>query len=369
MDTIYIDQKQLQNALRRNQAFWTGEIEAGPLMWITAPGTKPSRTIPAPASDEEAWTNVDYVVAAAESTLAGTQFAGDALPVYCPWLGPDQFAAWLGGDLLFRSWQTTSWTHPFVRDWAEHRVLRIDPQNRWWRIYLELVRESVRAGQGKWVTGYPDLHSGIDALSALRGPEELAADLLTNPTAIHGAMAQLTDLWKFVVDTVSAMVLPSGQGTSNWTMGWSSDRFLCIGQNDYSCMISPRMFEEFCWQDNLECCAHVDYSLYHLDGPGALRHLPLLLRLDRLQCVQWIQGAGQPLPSQWLPVLQQIQASGKSVQLYYGDAHGGDADLKSEIDAFAGALDPERLFIWATVKSVEDAEAVVRYSQRAFRRS
>jgi hypothetical protein len=366
METIYLPDKQQANARQRNQAFWTGELEAGPLMWVTAPGANPSPSVPAPTSEEERWTNVDYVIAAAESTLAGTHYAGDALPVFCPWLGPDQFAAWLGADLMFRSWQSTSWSRPFVRDWAEHPVLRIAAENRWWRLYLEIVRESVRAGRGKWVTGYPDLHSGIDALSAIRGAEELAADLVTQPAVIHRAMRQMTDLWKFVVDVVSAIVLPAEQGTSNWTMGWSSDRFLCIGQNDYSCLISPAMFEAFCWQDNLECCAHVDHTIYHLDGPGALRHLPLLLRMPRLDCVQWIQGAGQPLPSEWLPVLQQIQASGRSVQLYYGEGHGGDADLKHELDTFAGALDPNRLFIWATVKNAEEAEAVVRYSRRTF---
>ncbi|MGA2656204.1 MAG: hypothetical protein ABSH34_01670 [Verrucomicrobiota bacterium] len=367
METVYIDDRQRLKALQRNQAFWKGEMEEGPLMWVTVPGAKPSRAVPQPASEEELWTNVDYVIAAAESALSGTHYAGDALPVFCPWLGPDQFAAWLGADLLLRPRQSTSWSKPFVQDWDAHPELRIDPDNRWWRTYLQLLRESVRAGRGKWVTGYPDLHSGIDALSAIRGAEELAADLLTRGAAIHRAMRQVTGLWKFVVDTVSAIVLPSGQGSSNWTMGWSSDRFLCIGQNDYSCMISARMFEDFCWQDNLQCCTHVDQALYHLDGPGALRHLPLLLRLERLDCIQWIQGAGQPLPSEWLNVLGGIQAGGKSVQLYYGHGHGGDADLKRELDLLARKLDPTRLFIWATLETMEAAEEIVRYSRRAFR--
>lgn len=367
METSYIEPGPLSRALRRNQAFWTGELEEGPLLWITAPGAKPGRGVPQPATEAELWTNVDYVIAAAESALAGTHYAGDALPVFCPWLGPDQFAAWLGADLLLQPRRGTSWSRPFIRDWTEHPELRIAPDNRWWLLYLQVLSESVWAGRGKWVTDYPDLHSGIDALSAIRGAEALAADLITDPAAVHRAMGQVTGLWKFVVDTVSAIVLPAGQGTSNWTMGWSSERFLCIGQNDYSCMISAAMFETFCWRDNLECCAHVDHALYHLDGPGALRHLPLLLRLEGLDCIQWIQGAGQPLPSEWVPLLQSIQAAGKSVQLYYGEGHGGDADLRHEIDVLARTLDPARLFIWATVPTAEVAEDCVRYGRRAFR--
>lgn len=369
METIWIEEKQLSRALRRNEAFWRGELKEGPLLWVTVPGAKPSLSIPEPASEEELWTNVDYVIAGTESSLAGTHFGGDALPVFCPWLGPDQFAAWLGADLTLQPRQFTSWSKPFIQDWDEHPQLRIDPANRWWQLYLQVLRELVRAGKGKWVTGYPDLHSGIDALSAIRGPENLATDLAVNPAAIHRAMRQMTDLWKFVVDTASEIILPAGQGTSNWTMGWSNDRFLCVGQNDFSCMISPAMFETFCWQDNLECCAHVDHSLYHLDGPGAVRHVPLLLRLERLNCIQWIQGAGSPLPSEWLDLLRRVQTGGKSVQLYYGKGHGDDADLKRELDILCGALDPNRLFIWATADSVEMAENIVRYSHRAFRDS
>ena len=159
--------------------------------------------------------------------------------------GPDQFAAWLGADLELQPRQNTSWCKPFVQDWADHPELRIDSDNRWWRLYLQLLRESVRAGEDKWVTGFPDLHTGIDALSAIRGPENLAVDLVTDPDAIHRAMRQTSDLWKCVVDTASEIILPAGQGTSNWTMGWSDDRFLCIGQNDFSCMISPATFRKY----------------------------------------------------------------------------------------------------------------------------
>jgi hypothetical protein len=365
MQTTWIKEPQLSQALRRNEAFWKGELEEGPLLWVTAPGARPAPPIPEPGTEDELWTNVDYVMAATTRTLGSTHYAGDALPVFCPWLGPDQFAAWLGADLELKPRQNTSWCKPFVQDWAAHPHLRIDPNNRWWRLYLQLLREAVRAGAGKWITGYPDLHSGVDALSAIRGPEDLAVDMVSEPEAIHRAMRQTTDLWKFVVDTASEIILPAGQGTSNWTMGWSAERFLCVGQNDFSCMIGPDMFETFCWQDNVECCAHVEHSLYHLDGPGAIRHVPLLLRLERLNCIQWIQGAGSPLPSEWVDLLQRIQAGGKSVQLYYGTGHGGEADLKHELDVLCGALDPTRLFIVASADSAQTADDLVRYSRRA----
>ncbi len=368
MQTPWIEPRRLAKALERNEAFWAGELEDGPLMWITAPDAVSGPVPTEPDNDEALWTDVDYVIAAAECSLARTHYAGDALPVYNPWLGPDQFAAWLGAEITLKPRDFTSWITPFVSDWKEHPMLTIDPDNRWWKLYLEILRRSAEAGKNKWVTGYPDLHCGIDALSAIRGPENLSVDLLTCPEAIHRAMDQLTGLMKFVVDTVSNVVLPSNQGTSNWTMGWSAKRFFCVGQNDFSCMISPQAFQEFCLPDNLETCRHVDYSIYHLDGPNAARHVPTLLSIGELDCIQWIQGAGAPLPSQWIPLLRQIQDAGKSIQVYYGPSHGDDADLPAELVALCEHLDPRRLFFWATVSSVEEADNLVNRATSLRRR-
>jgi hypothetical protein len=360
MNTVWLKEKETQRRCARNEAFWEGCLEQGPLLWVTVPHAAAGREPKRPAIEEALWTDVEYVLDKGEYDLAHTHFAGDALPVFHPWFGPDQFSAWLGAEMALKPLENTSWVKPFVKDVSELSSLCLSSDNRWWRLYLELVTSAVERGKDKWVTAYPDLHTGIDALAALRGPENLMMDLLEQPEAVQQAMTQMTGLWTEVVDRVSALVLPSGQGTSNWTMGWSQKRFLCIGQNDFSCLISPTMFDEFCLGDTRACVEHVEHTLYHLDGPDAVRHLPTILGLEHLNCVQWIQGAGQPLPSQWLPLLQRLQAAGKSVQLFYAGAHGGGADFVQELDALCASLDRNRLFVVIEARSVEEAETLVR---------
>ena len=367
MNTPWIPQKQLHTALARNTAFWKGELEEYPLLWVSVAGAKPGTPPDAPSTDEAQWTDVGYQMAKAEDALSRSYFAADALPVYSPWLGPDQFAAWCGGGLAFSTRDNTSWTRPFIEDWADFEDFRIDPANRWWRSYLDILRASAERGRGKWVTTYPDLHTGIDGLGAMRGPERLMLDLVTIPDTIKGAMGQMTRLWKEIVDTVSAILLPGGQGTTNWTYGWSEDRFLCVGQNDFSCLIGPAMFDDFLLADTVGCAEHVDRSIYHLDGPGALQHLPRLLEIESLDCIQWIQGAGAPLPSTWTALLKRIQDAGKSVQVLYSGAHGGSADFRREIDVLCAALDPTRLFIAADVDSEEKADFIVRHVREVCR--
>ncbi len=360
MRTPWIEPVRLARALARNQAFWTGELQDGPLAWITAPGALPGSPPPEPSSEEALWTDVDYVLERAEYELAHTFYAADALPVHNPWLGPDQVAAWLGAGLTLAPRLNTSWVSPLVEDWGQHPRLAIDPANRWWGLYLAILRGSAKRGSDRWVTTYPDLHTGIDGLLALRGPERLLVDLVEQPGAIRRAMGQMTELLEWIVDRVDEVVLPSGQGTSNWTMGWSSERFLCIGQNDASCMIGPEMFEQYCLPDILASCRHADHTIYHLDGPGALRHLDRLLAIPELDCVQWIQGAGNPPPSRWLDLLRRVQAAGKSVQVYYGPSHGDDVDLAEELAVLCRELDRRRLFFWAVVPSREQAVELER---------
>jgi 5-methyltetrahydrofolate--homocysteine methyltransferase len=359
MWTPWIEERQLARALARNEAFWQRQLEEYPLMWITVPNAKPGPSLADPEDEEELWTDVDYVIESTEAKLSRTYFAGDALPVFSPWLGPDQFSAWLGADLILKPREhNTSWVVPCIENWHDYSDFRIDPANRWWQLYLKIVRRSVETGRGKWVTGFPDLHTGIDALSAMRGPERLLIDLHDNPAGIHSAMRKMTELWKFVVDTVWSLVEPTGQGSSQWTMGWSAERFLCIGQMDFTCMISPQMYREFCLQDLLTCCENVDYSLYHLDGPGAIPHLPLLYAAEKLDSIQWIPGAGAPPLSQWTGLLRQMQQAGKSVQVWPLQNCTVD-ELFREVQVLCEALDPTRLFIVAEVERIETADALL----------
>jgi hypothetical protein len=89
-----------------------------------------------------------------------------------------------------------------------------------------------------------------------------------------------------------------------------------IPYNDFSALVSPKMYSEFFLAGIIAECQFLERSIYHLDGPGALRHLDCLLGIRELDAVQWVPGAGREGFAKWVNVYQKIQAAGKSIIVY-----------------------------------------------------
>lgn len=55
--------------------------------------------------------------------------------------------------------------------------------------------------------------------------------------------------------------------------------------------------------------------MYHLDGVGAMHHLPALLEIEELNAIQWTPGVGEPQGGspKWYDLYKKILAGGKSI--------------------------------------------------------
>ena len=93
------------------------------------------------------------------------------------------------------------------------------------------------------------------------------------------------------------------QGSSNWTGLWFPGRGYPV-QNDLTCLISTPMYQEFFLEELINHINYLDYSIYHLDGPGAVKHLDMILDIPELDAIQWIPGAGMEKEGvkRWIPL-------------------------------------------------------------------
>jgi hypothetical protein len=332
-------------------AFWEREIIDRPVVCIVAPKTDPRYPWPAPkphATHRDRWLDVEYVADCALAGAMNCEYLGDALPQAWPNLGPEVFNAFLGMDLEFG--ESTSWSRPNLHDWSGIDAIAFDPANAYWRAINTITDALLARGRGKFYTGLTDFHPGGDCAAAFRDPQQLNIDLIESPDEVKRLVRKVTDLYLRVFDLSWERLRAAGQATASWP-GIVSTRKWYVPSNDFSCMISPQMFDEFFLPGIAEECRALEASIYHLDGPNALGHLDSLLGIKELNAIQWVYGAGHGRASDWLPVYKRCQAAGKGLQL----------NLEAnEFDLFMRELRPEGLYISTWVGSREEGEALLR---------
>jgi hypothetical protein len=340
-----------EQRLARQDAFWSRQTIDRPVVSITCPKPHPQRPWPRShhASLRERWMDAGYAAEMALASAANTEYLGDALPHAWPNLGPEVFSAFFGCELEFG--EETSWSVPILRDWADVGKIKFNPESIYWKKIIEITDAMLEAGEGRFYTGLTDFHPGGDAIAAFRDPLQMNLDMVEEVDQIESLLPYVTETYLWVYDFFYHKLKSAGQAICTWA-GIVSTRKWLVPSNDFSCMVSPGMFQEVFLPSIIAECQHYQASLYHLDGPGALKHLDALLEIKELSAIQWVYGAGNGRASDWLPVYRKCQAAGKGIQV----------DLEpDEIDLFMEKLRPEGLWIGVSgVGNREQGEAILR---------
>jgi len=342
----------LDQTMQRMDAFWDGSVLDRPVVqfYLEKPQAK---QIPLPisqhASTEARWLDVEYQALLTDVRLTNRHFLGDSLPVAFPNLGPEVLAAFYGCPLRFGDYGT-SWTEPILKDWSNSDSITLDWENPYFLKLAELTDAILEIGKGKYIVGMPDWHPGGDLVAALRNPQDLALDLLDNPDQVKALLERLQPDYYKVYDFWYEKLHGAGQPITSWLELACKDKYY-IPSNDFAGMISTKMYKEFFLKGIMDECNFLDRSIYHLDGPGALRHLDTILDIPRLGAIQWVPGAGREGFSKWVAVYKKIQAAGKGIFVY--------CDI-ADLELLMQTLTPTGLAIWVEgIAEVEMGERVL----------
>jgi hypothetical protein len=336
--------------------YWARENHDRPIMSLTAQAD--SRTggkITPPDTLFERWTDAEYIEKAFRIHIQNTYFAGEAFPVLNANLGPDQIGAVCGCGVEFG--KDTSWALHNVTDWEKEPPIRFNEKNVWWRRIESMTRYFAACANGDYLVGVTDLHPGTDALVSLRGPEELCLDLTDCPEEVNKRIDEVFSVYREIFDRLCAIVAPYQEGAANWTGIWHPGKRWYPVCSDFSCMVGANDFERFVIPGLMREIDYLDASIYHLDGPGALRHLERILEIDKLGGVQWVYGDGLPTARFWIDVLKKIQTAGKLIQIHC---------VPGDIPDLCEALDCEGLNIVCHTKSPKDADDLISAAERIY---
>lgn len=337
--------------------FWSRENHDRPIISIYAAEKEKSGEEPQFIPDHRTrWLDTEYQIKAFRSGMQNTVYLGEAYPSFNPDLGPDFLGAVCGCDIEFGA--ATSWAKPCLESYEDFPEIKFDENNLWWKKMCEMTAAALEDSAGEYYVGLTDIHAGADGLVSLRGSEKAAFDIYDNPDHFKKRVNEIFEVFKTVTKLQHSMIAEKQKSSSNWAGILHPDALWYPTSCDFSCMISEDSFEEFIIP---ELTAEIDwlpYSIYHLDGVGALRHLDRLLRIDKLRGIQWVPGAGQPSAKHWIDVLKRIQSSGKCAQIH--------CEL-DDIIPLCENLDPEGLNLVCWCSDAESGQAAIKEAERIYR--
>lgn len=233
--------------------------------------------------------------------FAPKSFHGEAFPDLAPYIGPGSLATLIGSEPVYS--EATIWfseskmTLQEIKETCDRLIpLRSDSaghEYRWYKWAIDSARYYKNNSNGVFRASMPDFEQNLDILSAVMGPQRLLMELLDNPTGVRKTMDSLYLVWEKVFDEVTGIIMEDGYTayTHYNLLGRGTTSVL---QSDISCMLSEDMFDEFELPYLRMQAEKLDNVIYHLDGPGAVRHLDSLLRIENINTIQWVPGAGAP---------------------------------------------------------------------------
>jgi len=339
----------------RYDAFWHCDVIDRPPVNIYLAKEK---RVPVPAgkhydSYAEKWLDIEYRADCMSANAENTLFYADAMPTLWPNMGPEIFSAWCGCRMDYTA--DTTWAVPCIEDWAANSGKCVfDMQNHLFKMTEKFTDLLIERGKGKFIVGLTDFHGGGDHIAALRDPQNLALDLIYEPDNVKTMLEQAEADFRKAYEHFEKKLFENDMPLSTWMPSLISDERFYVPSNDFSCMVSNKMFEEFFLPGIADECRYFTNSIYHLDGPQALRYLDYLLEIKELNAIQYVPTAGKDGFGDLVPIYQRIQAGGKGVYVMC---------CADDIDLLIESLKPQGLFI-AELRGIRSKEHADEFLKR-----
>jgi hypothetical protein len=250
-------------------------------------------------------------------------FGAENIPTYFLNYGPGILAALFGATMKFMSdtvWFSRSTSPDEIVDLLEKAEM--NHNNTWYTRLMRVTEYAARRARSNYSVSITDLGGVLDILSSLLGSTNLILLMKRQPSIIDTSRAIILDKLTRVYDDLHAIINQYQDGCTSWLNVWCPQQWYPI-QSDFSAMLSPKYFKRFALPDIVTQAERLDYAIYHLDGINQLPFVEDLLKVDSIDGIQWVPGAGKdPKGSErWMPIYKKIQKAGKNIVIDNFDGH------------------------------------------------
>lgn len=258
---------------------------------------------------------IEQILSNFEERLPDLFFGGESIPSFFPNYGAGIMAAVFGVVPKYQT-RTVWFSRPTpVEDIVSLlESVKLNNNNPWYSRLLRITEYAADHSKGHYQVSMTDLGGILDILSSFLGPKNIILTMKRRPDIIDTCRAIILEKTLKVYDDLQNIIEKYNDGCNAWLNVWSDKRWYPM-QCDFSAMLNPKWFKRFALPDIIAQAAHMDYSLYHLDGPLAIPHLDDLLSIPELTGIQWVPGDGrEPMGHEkWDPIYKKVQDAGKNI--------------------------------------------------------
>lgn len=310
-----------EQIIRDSEAWWEHKLKR-PIIQVRLKKSNIGNVIPRGKLLEMVY---DYAIPAEEvaksyrSTFESEIYLGDAFPHFYM-RSTGILGAMLGQTYTIDVERGTIWFEEMKGLELDEIRPNLTKYNKLYQRGLELIKAFQDEYGDDIALGIPNLGGMMDIVESMRGANNSLMDLYDDPDDVKRLNDDIYSAYEFSYKNYIDLISKSKSlGYSGWTPLLSQKPYF-ISQCDFCCMIGPEQFEEHVAGTLKKEADLIERSFYHLDGPGAVKHLDTIIKCG-FDGIQWINGAGsKPLDDKaWNEIYQKVHDAGLLLQIYCYD--------------------------------------------------
>ena len=321
-------------AAARWEAYWNHDVYDRPVLCaVLAPEGLRGHTY-----RDRVFGDLDEILNRELENARKKQWLGDSVPGFWPSLGTHEIASYCGFEIEWGPVGDMNWAKPSGAELAEMFPIAVDKNGFWYKRAVEVYQRAREVFQGRLIPYSLDFHTNLDLLLSIRGDAELCCDLYDCPQDVHKALEYAREVFKTLWQMFKEA---SGCDSYGYFFDQYSSKPTTSLACDFCALIGPEMFKEFALPTLIYESELVgDRTIYHWDGPDAIKHKDYLISIPNLHTFRYVPSPGS-CHAEFIELYRYCQDKGKSI---------GYTGTPDEIKMAHKVLDPEKTCYHAIVR-------------------